>query len=177
MLATHRGNTDQSSVDGAATTDLFSKLGQIFWKSWVFYTIASSFNIFLTLYDQCRPTCKRICSSIACSLDKPLYESWRVGAKRNDIFLDFFLRSSNQVWMILRWFLSDLDLIWAMFLPTSSRPPRRWPGWRFTAGCNLEIGADFLKKLSFSDISIHFSDFSWLFIDIAEAHARGFALL
>ena len=32
MLATHRGNTDHSSVDGAATTDLFTKLGQIFKK-------------------------------------------------------------------------------------------------------------------------------------------------
>ena len=30
MLATHRGNTDQSSVDGAATTDLFANLGKIF---------------------------------------------------------------------------------------------------------------------------------------------------
>ena len=34
-----------------------------------------------------------------------------------------------------------------------------------------------LKKLSFYDISIHFLDFSQVFIDIAEAHARGFAPL
>ena len=40
-----------------------------------------------------------------------------------------------------------------------------------------EFGEDFLKKLSFYTISIHFSDFSSLFIDIAEAHARGFAPL
>ena len=41
----------------------------------------------------------------------------------------------------------------------------------------LEIGGDFLKKLSFSGISIHFLDFSWVFIDVAETHAQGFASL
>ena len=40
-----------------------------------------------------------------------------------------------------------------------------------------EFGADFLKKLSFSRISIHFSDFFQVFIDIADVHARGFAPL
>ena len=37
--------------------------------------------------------------------------------------------------------------------------------------------ADFLKNLSFYTISIHFLDFLRLFIDIAEAYARGFAPL
>ena len=40
-----------------------------------------------------------------------------------------------------------------------------------------EFGADFLKKLSFYAISIHFLDFYLKIIDIAEAHARGFAPL
>ena len=40
-----------------------------------------------------------------------------------------------------------------------------------------EFGADFLKKLSFSGISTPILDFVGLFIDIAEAHARGFAPL
>ena len=39
------------------------------------------------------------------------------------------------------------------------------------------VGAEILKKLSFSRTSIHFLDFSSLFIGIAEAHARGFAPL
>ena len=42
---------------------------------------------------------------------------------------------------------------------------------------NGEFGADFLKKLSFYAYSIHFLDFSRVFIDIAEVHARGFAPL
>ena len=40
-----------------------------------------------------------------------------------------------------------------------------------------KFGADFLKKLSFSGISTHFSDFSPLEMMFAEAHARGFAPL
>ena len=40
-----------------------------------------------------------------------------------------------------------------------------------------EFAAEFLKKLSFSHIRIGFLDFSEFNIDIAEAHARGFAPL
>ena len=41
----------------------------------------------------------------------------------------------------------------------------------------LGIWGSFFEKLSFYTISIHFLYFFRLFIDIAEAHARGFATL
>ena len=40
-----------------------------------------------------------------------------------------------------------------------------------------EFGADFLKKLSFSGISIHFSDFIHLRVVNVDLHAQGFAPL
>ncbi len=40
-----------------------------------------------------------------------------------------------------------------------------------------EIWGSFFEKVEFFWISTHFSDFVLIFIDIAEAHARGFAPL
>ena len=59
--------------------------------------------------------------------------------------------------------------------PAAIRIGRAWTPGNY--GTIHKFGADFLKKLSFSDISTHFSDFVLFFIDIAEAHAQGFAPL
>ena len=92
--------------------------------------------------------------------------------------------------MILRWFLIDLRYVSSYFLSVS--PAVAWltvyrrlqvrivfqlVGLAGNYRTILEIGGVFLKKLSFYTISIHFSDFSWIFIHIAEAHAQGFASL
>ena len=61
-------------------------------------------------------------------------------------------------------------------LPAGNTGPRYLDA-RTTTDLFTKRGQFFLKKLSFSDISAHFLDFSQLFIDIAEAHARGFAPL
>ena len=62
-------------------------------------------------------------------------------------------------------------------LPPAASTGHRYLDARTTKELLEKLGQFFLKKLSFSHISTHFSDFVQIFIDIAEVHARRFARL
>ena len=61
-------------------------------------------------------------------------------AKKIWHFWSFFLLKILTMILNKSGLLAELQAAWNLFLfcvPTSSRSPRRWPGWRSTAGCKL----------------------------------------